>query len=265
MLGRFISKWLFLGMRNWGFIILITFLSCGSEKKPIENIEEFNTFLGQDRSEMLSVLNHSFDTILQSAYPDIPDFPDRIFAFLDSYSKQNDFETSFFTDSTSFISLKNQLENSGFRKDFYLYEGENTDQQFNLDDFIPERDEPEPIDLGPLDLELIEEEIKAENKGLPYDQQEYNGDSLILFSDSSEFEFYINSHGKFWYGIGKYSCSIEIIGVLESINNENHISLAVVAGGMKDTDLNNPFIRQVIMAQFYIPAILRFGYSESPK
>ncbi len=258
-------NYLHYGMRYKIAVVFVVAFGLGCENRCDQNFQEFKDFLGPEDSEMLLVLNHSFDTILQSAYPGIPDFSDRIYAFLDSYSRRNDFEPSFFEDSASFRSLKNQLENSGFRKNTYLYEGENTDHHFNLDDFIPERDEPEFIDTTQLDIDLIEEVIKAENKRLPYDPQEYNRDSLILFSDRPELGFYINSHGKFWYGIVKYSCGDKIAEILEAINYENRISLGVVAGGMKDADLNNPFIRQVIIAQFYVPAILRFGYSEQPK
>ncbi len=102
-------------VKHWICIILIAGFSHVSRGQCVESIEKFNAFLGPQKSEMLSVLNQSFDTILQSAHPDITDFKERISVFLESYSEINDFEQQFFTDSASFKKLKIQLESSGFR------------------------------------------------------------------------------------------------------------------------------------------------------
>lgn len=252
-------------MKHWVFIVLIAGFSQVCRAQCIEDIEKFNAFLGQENSEMLSVLNHSFDTVLQSAYPDVPDFPDRISLFLESYAEINDFERQFYTDSASFRSLKIQLESSGFRKDVYLHEDESYDNKFDLNEFIPEGEEPEPTELGQLDIDLIEAEIQYERRDKEYEVEEYDQEAMYLFNNRPELDFYMNPDGKFWYGLGKYSCSAAIIDILESVKNMNGISLGVVAGGMREIDLNNAFIQQAVMAQFYIPAILRFGYSEKPK
>lgn len=251
-------------MRNCVIIIFIAGFSFGSKAQCIEDWGKFNAFIGPQDSAMLSVLNHSFDTILQSEYPDISDFEDRIRIFLKNFVK-DDFPPRFYSDTASFKKLKNQLESSGFRKDIYVYDEENYEQNFDLNEFIPERDEPEPTEVGQLNIGFIEAEITAERELQGYEVEEYDQDSMYLFKNRPELEFYMNPYGKFWYGLGKYSCSDVIVGVIESVKSQNHISIGVVAIAMVETDLNNPFIRQAVIAQFYIWAILRFGYSDNPK
>ena len=250
-------------MRNWVIIIFIVGFGLGGRTQCVEDFEGFTSFLGTQDSEVLNVINHSFDTILQSEYPDIPDFEDRIRIFLKNFVTDNFFPPRFYSDSASFKKLKNQLESNGFRKDIYLYDEENYEQNYDLNEFIPESDEPEPTEVGRLNIALIEAEIMAEWELQGHIFEEYDQDSTYLFNDRPELEFYMNPHGKFWYGLAKYSCSDVIIDVIESIKNQNRISIGVVAGGMEGTDLKNPFIRQAVVAQFYIWAILRFGYSET--
>lgn len=255
-------------MKNWIIFVFISLLGFGCANKCEDDYEGFIAFSGPEDAEMLEILNYSFDTLLQTIYPDIPGFQDRLSVFLVDYSEQNDFYGGFpfSSDSVSYRALKNQMEESGFRKLVYIYEEESDQQNYDLSQFIPEEEEPEPtVITAPLDLDLIEEEIRADNEKYGYEIQENHPESYYLTKDRPELDFYMNPHGKFWYGLGKYSCSADIVGILELVKTQNRISLAVVAGGMIETDLNDPFIRLAVMAQFYIPAILRVGYTDKNK
>lgn len=250
-------------MKNLIFVIVIAAFTLGCADECEEDYEKFENFMEPQGTRMLKILNHSFDTLLQSIYADIPEFEERLAIFLEDYSAQNDFPRKFSSDSSGFRNLKLLLESSGLRKDVYLYEDEFYENKFDLNEFLTESEEPEYVeDLGPLDLERIEAEIHADNTAKGIEIAEDYPDSVYLFEERPELSFYMNPHGKFWYGLGKYSCNVHIFEIIESVKNVNRISLGVVAGGMQGSDFSNPFIKEAIMAQFYIPAILRFGYTE---
>src|SRR5690606_39708859 len=111
-------------MKNLIFVIVLAACTLGCADECEEDYEKFENFMEPQGTRMLKILNHSFDTLLQSIYADNPEFEERLAIFLEEYSAQNDFSRKFSSDSSSFRNLKILLESSGLRKDVYLYEDE---------------------------------------------------------------------------------------------------------------------------------------------
>lgn len=178
-------------------LILYLLILYGCSGKQTEQ-EIFYMELGPKKASSFKLLMDSYEQFLESNYPDKKSFGERTTEFLNQILKDS-LPVTF--DSLNAVRLLAELDKSGLRQDIYLYQKENYNQVYDIDQFLPEQ-EPSEIDLSevhddfedifPIDTIELSEEQKQLNL-----KREKNLDEYIRNRP------YPNEKGLFLYGLSK--------------------------------------------------------------
>ncbi|MEQ8471650.1 MAG: hypothetical protein RIC35_10705 [Marinoscillum sp.] len=97
--------------------------------------QEFLNELGTDKAESFNKLVNSYERFLQLNYPTIEGKGEQTRAFMLQLIQVN---RTWKYDSLDAIDIIKDLEQSGFRKDIFLYEGEDYEPTYDVAQFFPE-------------------------------------------------------------------------------------------------------------------------------
>ncbi len=206
---------------------MLLLINCQTQTQ--NDIEEFNKFLGQEKAEVLNYTVNSFREFLDLNYPDISDENERVSEFLKTLTDTKDYNYNFIIDKEQCNTIINRWEESGLRKEVWLY--------WNEEYTSPLRDSTEEI----------EEEI------MPITRDEGIIDTLDYskFLDS-------NAGGLYLYGLAKYAPNDTIIqGYVDGKTALGNISYLSVAEGFKKLKIqyNEPFFMRILVVEFYYDLI----------
>jgi len=235
-------------------IILFGFLLFESlafgQQATRNDINEFNSFLGEEKANALNAAVESLDQFLSTNYSNLNSYSSRTRAFLEQMYNLNEPDSMWKFETEKNLKIIEAFGTSGLRKEIWLYDDEKYDSKYNIQEFLKPRDHDSlPItDLGKLNLELIESEIiplydidSVESAKFYKDMEERNKTSP-----------WTNINGQFLYGLAKYTLSDSLIQeYVESYGSV--MSPAVIAYSFLERDINydDPFVKRIIVYQFY--------------
>ncbi|MBR08791.1 MAG: hypothetical protein CMP48_14080 [Rickettsiales bacterium] len=154
-------------MRIIRTIFLLTLLNLAN---PSFGQQKFLNELGTEKAESFIKLVNSYEQFLQLNYPTIEGKGERTRAFMLQLIEGQD---PFKYDSLNAVQIINELEQSGLRKDIFLYVGEVYEPPYNIEQFFPDREVQ--VDTSEIDddfggdgfdeyLESITNELTEEQK-----------------------------------------------------------------------------------------------------
>ncbi len=179
-------------MRLVHLISIFSLILIGSCKSQSTEQEIFINELGTKKAEALNVLGDSFENFLVLNYPKQSTLVERTRAFLTDILNNRPYEE--FNKPNSKAVLE-QLENSGLRKDIYIYssEIESYTNDYQIEQYLP-KNKVTPIDLAEINQnfeemtdtsELTEEQILAnlesEKRNIEYGKLRPNTNTKGLF------------------------------------------------------------------------------------
>lgn len=182
-------------MRITLLLFFITLFGC-SGRQTEQGL--FYEELGSKKGRSFKLLIDSYEQFLESNYPDNKSLGERTTEFLNQILKDS---LALTFDSINAVRLLAELEKSGLRQDIYLYQTENYDQVYDIDQFLPEQ-EPSEIELSEVDDDF--EDI------FPIDTFELSEEQKLLNQKREEelYEYirtrpYPNENGLFLYSLSK--------------------------------------------------------------
>lgn len=215
------------------------------------DLEDFETFLGKEKSAALNQMNNSFEDFLKSNFPDIKNENDRIYLFLEGFKDWSNLEKDWIIDYENAKETLEQFENSGLRIEHWIYGYETYEPTYLIDNSILTQEDTsklKTVSLEDLNIEDIEEEI------IPITNRDYNPEleeKLQRQRDSSQS---LNLNGRFFYGLLEYGQNDSLIrGYTEAIYAAGDISVSLKAGGLtvENLDLSTPLRKRLIVMDFY--------------
>ena len=242
-------------MRRTLFFILtlihLSVLSFGQDSTT-EKLEKFNAFLGADRAAVLNDAVDSFDRFLQTNYSELENNSDRSRAFLKHIAEYNELNELWILDTEQNSKILDAFESTGLRKEIWVYGYEEYESKHDFSEVLPpvEPDTAEIVDLGELDLELIEEEI------IPFREI----DSLEVARMEQDWEekrlnsLHSNHEGAYLYALLKFAPKSSFTyGAAVAEYQEGNISPGVVSNGFLENvdNYDDPFVKRLMVTEFY--------------
>lgn len=242
-------------MRRILFVILTFFhlgASCFGQETTIGKLEKFNAFLGADKAAVLNDAVDSFDRFLQSNYSELDNRSDRSRAFLKYIAQHNAPNESWILQTERNAKIIEAFESTGLRKEIWVYGYEEYESKHNFSEVLPpaEPDSAQIVDLGELDLELIEEEI------IPFREI----DSLEVARMEQEWEekrlnsLHSNYQGDYLYALLKFAPKNSFAyGAAVAEYQSGNISPGVMSNGFLENvdNYSDPFVRRLMVTEFY--------------
>ena len=240
----------------------MTFLGCQTTSVDLSDnesgLQEFNNFLGTEKSNALDQMVKSFDNFLQINYPDKKTQGKRTRAFLEQLATNYSPDTNWTFDTEKNIEILRQLEVSGMRREIWLYGYEDFEPKYNIHSLFVDNEDDTIAEYGILDIDLEEEELIPLTKRDSAQQSEFEErirkreEELQQKRDSA---LWLNMWGQFLYGLAKYSKDTIITDYVEAQLAAGHISISIIIDGFlnyyTNKDYEKPLTKRVMVANLY--------------
>ncbi len=248
-------------MKSILIMLAVIFVSCANNiAQDKEKIIQFNKFLGDDKAFALDNLLFSFQEFLNKNYSSEEHLATKTRHFL-RYLLKNDCEP---LDSWKFNTKKNlkvfnAFEESGLRKEIYLYQyeieaHEFLKQEYSIYDIIKETETEQTnnLNLGELDTVLFDivipiVELSKEDSIASMEREkemQNRMDNALVF----------NLNGRFLYGLAKYGTDSTAYNYAEAIVTAGELSpllIAMVFTNLSSRSLEDPFTQRIIVVELY--------------
>lgn len=235
--------------------MLFGLISC-TQNTERDTINDFNELLGAEKAQAMNMALNSFETFLEVNYPDLESQSERIKLFLKQLENDYSLDSSWVFATSENKEIMEVWENSGLRKEVWLYGYEQDDYEptHNIRELLPPDDfyipyESESIqDIGDLELDLIEDSV------VPITELD-----SIWEADREKWRNYLvsNPYGDFLYGLAKYGADDKLVNGYVEIQIQMSVSPPVLISALLDIDndvnFNNPFIERIILVEIYYP------------
>ncbi len=250
-------------MKQLVYILIILFLfaisSC-TQNPEKDAINDFNAFLGTEKAEAMDIALDSFEKFLELNYPDAEDQTKRTKLFLQQLENDYRLDSSWVFARSENKEIMRIWEGSGLRKELWLH-GYELDTQFPSNDFSSYPNEPfnharfdSLYDIGEVDWDHIEAAVSFSTE---WDSAEV----VKRFKKREERNLnslYGNPEGIFTKGLAMFGTDDEMVkGYVEIQSYTSGPLPGVLIGGLlsdeNDVNLNNPFIRRIILVEIYYP------------
>lgn len=239
-------------------ILILTVLAQFGFAQTVKNdLDGFENFLGEEKSNSLNALVKSFDKFLRLNYPEVEAGNARIHKYLLDYEKGNryypDSLPKWKFDYKDISSTLKQLQTSGMRKEIFIYGYEELDNSYSLDGFFTDPfADTNATDLGSLIIEDLEEELIS---FWPDDMDSTEWQRRIEESERrSDSLLFTNIRGQFLYGLAKFSLKDTTVqSLLEAVNiigGLPEITMVDKRRGQQ-TNYDEPFFKRLIVADTY--------------
>jgi hypothetical protein len=238
-------------------ILLLFVFSLNGQDKQKNDILGFNRFLGKEKSEALNEVVVSFDKFLELNYPKEKDNSKRIILLLKesfpNFNNQNH-STKIFTTSKNIVLLES-LEKSGLRKEIWLYHHEiekyKPKSYNNIKELFPYQ-EPELDSIYHISTVFLDDD-DGEMLNLEIDSVEWVKSEKRL-AEMRKNSLSTNFLGDFLFGLAKFTAKDSFI--------QNYVETRVLVGDIsqiifipalleENTDFNDPFIKRMLVVEFY--------------
>lgn len=229
------------------FVMIMLVSAC---TKPAA-IDQFNHFLGEEKTEALDQMVVSYDLFLEVNYPDKSSDQDRAVDFLQSLEEGlNDFPWTFETDKNREILAA--IETSGTRQEIWLYGYEDGSRMHCfLQDIIDGKkaNTADSIPLGDLEIELEEEVVFPPELAARMKEEE---EAAQRRWDST---LHVNLCGRFWEGIARFAAPEDSVyrDYLLVRDQANNLSPAIIVNGFLNYPdrVADPFFKRMIIVELY--------------
>lgn len=231
------------------FFVAILNLSAICQQNDLVGFEKF---LGDEKIEALNMLETSFDEFLESNFSNLPTQDKKIKHLLKVVKETGDLDTNWKFNSTFNIQVIQKLEESGLRKEFWIYGYEEYTpfyyHQFLIDSIKKENPDTS-LTLDSLQFNKIyefDEEIEMIGNPDSVDGMSYQewSDSLLDF----------NWRGQFIFAIDKFSKNDSVImEYLDAKEAAGNISPSLIASGLlyRNSNLDEAFAKRIILMELY--------------
>lgn len=243
------------------FIIacIVFALSSCNQNAESDAINDFDESLGKEKAEALNLALNSFETFLEVNYPDQESQSQRIKLFLEQLETDYEIDSSWVFATSENKEIMEAWENSGLRKEVWLYgyEEEGYIPKYDIHELLPPDDfytpnESDSIqDIGELEIDLIEDSL------LPITELDKYELDIIEREEKMRNWLFSNSEGDFLYALAKYGADDKLVNGYVEIHIQMSISPGIIISALLDIDndvnFNNPFIERIILVEIYYP------------
>jgi hypothetical protein len=233
-------------------IVLFFSFSLNAQENNENRIKSFNNFLGKEKSEAMNDAIQSFDRFLELNYKKEKKNSKRIVLFLKELLPQAKFNSTKIFSTSENKKILQKWEKSGLRKEIWLYMNEiekySPNKSNNILELYPYQKPDSIYTLDLTELLPLEEELTIINT----DSIEFTKSEKTIEEKTNYLT--TNIFGDYLYGLNKFTDKNSLI--------QKYVETRVKAGDItpfifipnlleKNTDFNNPFIKRMILVEFY--------------
>lgn len=243
-------------MKNLLLFILISFILSRCHNSP-SGYQDFLKQLEPDKQLALEQLIISFDVFLLANYPDEKYNEDRIYRFLKDIETDNN-EKNPILNNPEIDTAIVLMEESGLRKDIFLYKTEEYGKKYDVGQYIPD----EPVDESPT-IKLSDSKEDFEDLlplPPPYERAEVSEKDMKAFDEILAKTPFINKNGLFLYALAISNNNDPLVSEYVMLQYKYGSSQYMLAFGLltnfEKEDYNQWFIKLIIVVELYYPMIL---------
>ena len=253
------------------FLLTMVLVSCSSEDPRLEKngLKAFNETFDSEKSKALDEAVDSFEEFLKVNFPNQKTYSERAFSFLlelDSACNDGavfDVNWSWKFNSKNIIRVVDLFENSGLRREIWLFGYEEYYPKHDLSDLLDTNifylslDTFSPATIR-SDSELIEEaEWFSRMQGYDYDTLLK---SMKAKREMRKNSLYTNKYGDFIYGLLIHSKDSSYAKSIAEAYFQYDISPCVLIPSLIEfnetkVDLTDPVIKRIVTVELYYPII----------
>lgn len=233
-------------------VLVIAGCSTSGHRTSKNDIRGFNEFLGEEKTAAMNTAVESFEHFLLINYSTYKSHASRAKAFLEQICNTSGPDSSWVLTTEANVKIIEAFETTGLRKEIWLYISEEYLPKNNINELFPikQQDTVTEIELGELDLELIE--------GLKVPFANMNMAEIVQPEKEKEEwikkPFNSNLYGEFFYGLAKFapndSLTQEYVEVKAIAGDISHVIIAA-AFLQQNTNFDDPFIKRIMIVEFY--------------
>jgi hypothetical protein len=233
-------------------IILFFSFSLNAQENNKNRIKSFNNFLGKEKSEAMNDAIQSFDKFLEINYKNEKKNSKKIVLFLKELFPRAKFNSTKVFSTSENKAILQRWEKSGLRREIWIYMDE-------IEKYIPNKNNnilelypnQKPDSIYPLNLTellpIIEELTMINTDSIKFVKSE-----KIIKENINHLT--TNILGDYLYGLTKFAGKYSLIQkYVETRLKANDITPLIFIPNLleKNTDFNNPFIKRMILVEFY--------------
>ena len=216
------------------------------------DIQGFNDFLGPEKANAFNEAVNSFDNFLVINFKNDTTTAGRTNSFLTQLDLKYGADSTWKFETDQNIQILKDWENSGLRKELWIYGYEQSNIEFDRYEFEDNVsiEGNSTYEIGELNLDLIEEVI-IPISGIDSAEAERQEKELEDLYWNSQHR---NIRGEFFYGLDNYASEDSfIIGYLDALDSGGDISSFLILDAVLSSNLDyeDPFIKRIIVFEFY--------------
>lgn len=230
-------------------LILLCFFSC---QKETNQIEDFNNFIGKQKSKAFNQAIESYYNFLEINFQDCVNTSDRTKAFLTRVAHFNIPDSTWTLTTDENQKIIELWDASGLRKEIWIYGYESYESRFNVFELLKPKKTKSNSQLGNMNLEeIVDDEISvSDSLELVKRIKEMKLESKLIQENSLS----TNINGEFLYGLSKYASTDSVVNEYVQTKVEFiDISPSIMALAFLDQiqDYEDPFIQRMILVEMY--------------
>lgn len=245
-------------MKTQFIILIILILGCSHQDKKelATNLDEFNKFLGQEKSLAFNNLVESFDSFIKSNYPDNDNHSDKIRMFLKKFSNEFLLDSLWVFQTSTNQEIFELIESSGLRREIWVYQYEDYEPNYNIFELISENKPDSTYDtvVSVMDYPMTDEILTTQTTEDSIKFAERDKELYEKYSKQLTFNIY----GQYLYGLAKYNPTNDFI--------QEYVKVKIAAGDIAYEIMSNvlldgvenydePFIKRMIATEIYYDLI----------